>query len=173
MANAGSQSGRYGTPEANERFRFMRVNLPILSLTALLLGLGACSTRSDTASANGNADRQMQTAGMPVPPSPVTPDAPADAVTAGDLTVTSIPAAGSTVEGPVYKLVLNFSQPAALGEVLVEGPSGLMPMMVASAGEQTRFELPLSGLDPGKYKISWKAVAAGAAKSGTFTFTVR
>lgn len=152
----------------------MRKHPPLISLSALLLGLGACSTQT---ASGGNADStnapDNHASAMPLPGSTTVPTGPADASSPADLKVTSDPAAGSTVAGPVNRLMLDFSAPVALGEVTVSGPDGLMPMMLSPAGLQTHFEIPLPGLESGAYTVTWRATLNGAAKSGTFAFTVR
>lgn len=85
----------------------------------------------------------------------------------------STPAAGSTVGGPVNRLVLRFLPPARLDEVLVTGPDGAMPMMITAVGETDRYELPLAGLGPGSYTIAWRASVEGRQHRGSFSFTVR
>lgn len=105
--------------------------------------------------------------------SPAPEAAPPASAAATGLTVTSTPAAGSTVAGPVNSLMLHFSAPVALGEVTVAGPDGLMPMMLSSAGLQAHYEIPLPGLGAGSYTVNWKAMHAGAERSGSFAFTVR
>jgi methionine-rich copper-binding protein CopC len=92
---------------------------------------------------------------------------------APSILVSSSPAAGSTVSSPVDELVLRFSGPARLVEVTVNGPEGLMPMMVTAAGETDRYSLPLSGLGPGSYAVNWKATSHGTAHRGSFSFTVK
>ena len=58
----------------------------------------------------------------------------APAQQAVSILISSSPAAGSTVSGPVDELMLHFNPPARLIEVTVNGPQGLMPMMVTAAG---------------------------------------
>ena len=130
----------------------MRTHPPLLSLTAILLVIGGCSSQ------------------------PPAPEPTAVAVVAAgptDLSVRSTPVAGSTVAGPVNVLLLDFSAPVALGEVTVSGPDGLMPMMLSPAGIQTHYEVPLPALGSGSYTVAWKASLNGAPKSGNFAFTVK
>lgn len=87
--------------------------------------------------------------------------------------VSSIPAAGSTVSAPVNELVLNFDPPARLGEVTVTGPDGVMPTMITAVGEVPRYSVPLSGLGPGDYTVSWSATVNAQAHEGSFGFRVR
>ncbi len=87
--------------------------------------------------------------------------------------VSSTPAAGSTVSGPVNELMLHFSPPATLAEVTVTGPEGMMPMMPSPVGEVEHYSLPLSGLGSGTYTVDWRARAAGQEHRGRFSFTVR
>lgn len=103
------------------------------------------------------------------PPSPPSgQSAQASSILAG-----STPANGATVAAPVNRLELRFDPPARLGEVTVTGPDGMMPMMVTAVGEVARYELPLSGLGPGAYRVEWKASIAGTGHQGSFAFTVR
>lgn len=85
----------------------------------------------------------------------------------------SIPADGSTVRAPVSELMLHFNPPARLDEVTVSGPGGTMPMMITPVGEVEHYSLPLSGLGPGSYTVSWRATASGQEHRGSFSFTVR
>ncbi len=130
----------------------MRKLPPIFSLAALVLTIGACSAR---------------TASDPAPNAPVAVTAPLD------LSVKSTPATGSVVNGPVNVLALDFSVPVALGEVLVTGPDGKMPMMLSSAGQQRHFEIPLPGLMEGTYRVDWRASLNGTEKAGSVAFTVK
>ena len=99
-------------------------------------------------------------------------EAPAQQAAASIL-VRSSPGAGSTVSGPVDELTLHFNPPTRLDEVTVNGPQGLMPMMVTAAGESGQYSLPLPGLGPGAYAVNWKATAQGTAHTGGFSFTVK
>ena len=92
---------------------------------------------------------------------------------AQSILVSSSPAAGSTVSGPVDELKLHFNPPARLDEVTISVPDGLMPMMVTAAGETDRYSLPLSELGPGLYAVNWKATSRGTAHQGSFSFTVK
>lgn len=143
----------------------MRRSPPLFSFAALVLTIAACSTRPAPAQHNEIA------------PAPEPTQSNADQSVVGsnpaELRVTSIPAAGSTVTGPVNQLVLDFDQPVALAEVLVKGPDGLMPMMIGSAGAQKHFEIPVPGLLAGSYEVSWRASLNGIAKRGNFAFTVK
>jgi methionine-rich copper-binding protein CopC len=105
------------------------------------------------------------------PPAPVTA-APATSASASIL-ASSEPASGSTVAAPVNALKLHFNPPARLGEVTVNGPNGLMPMMVTAIGEVADYSVPLPGLGAGNYTVSWKATAGGREYRGAFAFTVR
>ena len=87
--------------------------------------------------------------------------------------VRSVPADGATVQSP-QTLSLIFREPVRLAEVIVAGPSGEMPMMVTSAGEQTDYQLPLSDLEAGIHEVRWRALARdGTTLEGRFSFTVR
>lgn len=87
--------------------------------------------------------------------------------------IRSRPAAGARVSGPVDVLMLRFSSPAKLEEVTVEGPDGLMPMMVHSVGESADYSIPLSRLRAGAYRVTWKATSQAKAYQGSFGFTVK
>ena len=88
--------------------------------------------------------------------------------------LSSTPADGSIVRGPVDVLLLRFSPPARLAEVTVTGSDGLTtPMMVTAIGEVPAYTIPLPGVGPGVYTVQWRASVAGAAHSGSFRFTVR
>lgn len=87
--------------------------------------------------------------------------------------VKSNPAANSTVNGPVDKIELWFDPPARLGEVVVSGPGGQMPMMVTAVGEVGYYSLPVSLTDPGVYTVSWTATVGGREHRGSFQFTLR
>lgn len=85
----------------------------------------------------------------------------------------STPSAGATVAAP-QSLVLVFRRPVVLAEVSVTGPDGMaMPMMLASAGAQARYVLPLDGLGSGVHEVRWRAIEDGATRAGSFRFTVR
>lgn len=87
--------------------------------------------------------------------------------------VRSVPANGATVDSP-RTLSLTFREPVRLAEVAIAGPSGGMPMMVTSAGEQTSYALPLPDLEPGRHEVRWRALArGGTAYEGRLSFTVR
>lgn len=85
----------------------------------------------------------------------------------------SSPSAGSTVRGAIDSLGLHFNPPARLDEVIVNGPSGTMPMMVSAVGEVADYSLPLSGIGTGTYTVSWRATAQGREYRGSFQFAVR
>ena len=85
----------------------------------------------------------------------------------------STPGDGSTVSGPVNNLQLKFARPARLLEVTVGGPDGLSPMMITAAAETTDYQVPLPGLTGGKYRVNWRASAAGRSYDGVLNFTVR
>ena len=104
---------------------------------------------------------------------PAVPAAPAAPQAAQSILAGSTPAAGSSVSGPVDNLVLRFTPSARLGEVIVTGPDGTMPMMVDAVGELATFTVPTSGLGPGAYRVDWRATAAGREQRGSFAFTVR
>ena len=145
-----------------------------------LLASAACARdgTSQTADA-GNARVPANTAAeTPAPPSAeaanvVGGQRPAGTAAAGSVLAWSRPAAGSTVNGPVDKLLFHFSPPARLGEVTVSGPEGAMPMMVTAVGEVEHYSLPLSGVGTGRYTVDWKASARGADYRGSFSFEVR
>ena len=87
--------------------------------------------------------------------------------------VRSVPPDGAIVRAP-QTLSLAFREPVRLAEVTLAGPSGEMPMMVTSAGEQTDYRLPLSDLEAGTHEVRWRALARdGTTLEGRFSFTVR
>lgn len=87
--------------------------------------------------------------------------------------VRTVPADGATVAAPQI-LSLTFREPVRLAEVTITGPSGEMPMMVTSAGEQTDYQLPLVDLEAGTHEVRWRALARdGTALEGRLSFTVR
>jgi methionine-rich copper-binding protein CopC len=142
----------------------MRKHPPFFSLAFVILFIAACSR--DPAPAPG------PTAGAtPVPAEQS--NVPVTAATSADLSVTSTPAAGSIVQGPLNQVILEFSAPVALGEVLITGPDGMMPMMLSPAGVQTRYSVPVPGLLAGQYTLAWKATQGGQPKSGSFAFTIK
>jgi len=143
---------------------FMRRNPPLLSLAALILTIGACSTRPAPGESGSAA------------PAPGPASAPTVSIVASgpvDLAVRTSPAAGSTVTGPLNQFLFDFDKPVALGEVLVTGPDGAMPMMLSSAGKQTHFEVPLPGLMAGNYTVAWRASLDGIEKRGSLAFTIK
>lgn len=92
---------------------------------------------------------------------------------AESILVSSKPAAGSTVQGPVDALDLHFNPPARLDEITVNGPDGLMPVKVTAVGEVADYSVPLAGLGPGTYAVNWKATSGGRDYQGSFQFTVK
>ncbi len=89
------------------------------------------------------------------------------------LLASSTPAANSAVAGPVDTLMLHVNAPARLTEVSVDGPQGMMPMMVTAAGETEHYSLPLPDLETGSYVVRWKAISRGVAREGSFSFAVK
>jgi methionine-rich copper-binding protein CopC len=89
---------------------------------------------------------------------------------APSILVRSVPAAGSTLSGPVNQLDLDFSPPARLHELTVTGPDGTMPTMITPAAEQAHYSVPLSGLERGKYSVNWRATVAQQEHKGRFSF---
>ena len=104
---------------------------------------------------------------------PAPAPAPSASGEPSSILLSSSPAAGAVVQGPVNTLALHFNPPARLDEVTVQGPDGLMPMMVHAVGEVRDYSVPLPGLGAGAYTVNWKASAAGQAYQGSFAFTVR
>jgi methionine-rich copper-binding protein CopC len=109
--------------------------------------------------------------GCAAPPSRTA--APAARQSDTSILVSSSPAAGSTISGPVDKLKLRFNPSARLDEVAISGPDGLMPMMVHSVGEVADYSIPLPGLGPGSYTVNWRATAQAKAYQGSVPFTVK
>jgi methionine-rich copper-binding protein CopC len=99
--------------------------------------------------------------------------APANAQRAESILVSSRPAAGSTVQGPVDALDLHFNPPARLDEIAVNGPDGLMPVKVTAVGEVADYSVPLAGLGRGTYVVNWRATSSGRNYQGNFQFTVK
>ena len=97
----------------------------------------------------------------------------ATVATPATLLARSTPAAGSIVAAPVNKLMLRFARPVRLGEVVVEGPDGLFPMMLTAAGEVADYLIPLPDLGPGSYTVRWKARVGGSNVAGSFAFAIR
>ncbi|MFP5328939.1 MAG: copper resistance CopC family protein [Alphaproteobacteria bacterium] len=91
----------------------------------------------------------------------------------GSILVGSTPAAGSTVQGPINELVLNFDPPARLMEVTVTGAEGTIPTMITPVGEVSRYTVPLPGLEAGSYRVDWRASAGGKSHRGSFGFQVQ
>jgi methionine-rich copper-binding protein CopC len=92
---------------------------------------------------------------------------------AGFVLVSASPGAGSTVAAPVDNLRLHFNPPARLDEVTVSGAEGVMPTMIHAAGEVADYSIPLSGLGPGAYSVTWRATSTGREHRGSFVFTVK
>lgn len=87
--------------------------------------------------------------------------------------VRSVPADGAIVRAP-QSLSLTFREPVRLAEVTLAGPSGEMPIMVTAAGEQAAYAIPLPDLEPGRYEVTWRALApGGVSHRGRLSFTVR
>ena len=101
---------------------------------------------------------------------------PAPATTAQlapSILVSSSPAAGATVSGPVDELRLRFDPPARLDQLIVSGPDGAMPTMIHAVGDVANYSIPLNDLDTGAYTVSWQATAQGRPHQGSFGFTVK
>jgi methionine-rich copper-binding protein CopC len=91
----------------------------------------------------------------------------------GAMLARSVPGEGATVRAPRH-LSLTFREPVRLFEVIVAGPAGEMPMMVAAAGEQASYSIPLPDLEPGRHDVRWRARAQdGVSHEGRLSFTVR
>lgn len=105
--------------------------------------------------------------------SPAAAAGPAETATESILKSSS-PANGATLAGAPDNLVLTFTRPTRLIEVVVIGSDGSeMPIMVTAAGELERFSVPLSGLEPGVYSVRWRATSAGRPYEGSLRFTIR
>lgn len=101
-------------------------------------------------------------------------DRPSGAVTERSILAGSTPSAGSTVAGPIDVLKLRFDPPARLLEVTIsDGAGQAMPMMVHAAGEARDYSLPLPGLEPGSYRVDWRARAGTLEQAQSFVFAVR
>ena len=97
------------------------------------------------------------------------------AASAATILESSAPANGAVLSSAPEALMLTFGRPVRLAEVTVAGGDGMeMPMMIASAGANTRYSLPLDGVGRGKWTVRWRAVdEAGATHEGAFSFEVR
>lgn len=85
----------------------------------------------------------------------------------------STPSNGAKLNSAPGALVLNFARPVSLAEIVVEGPDGMMPMMLSPAGATMRYEIPLDGIGTGSYTVRWRAVdEAGAQHRGSIAFEV-
>lgn len=104
---------------------------------------------------------------------PAPTSAPAVASSEQSILARSNPAAGATVQAPLDKIELWFDPPARLGEVTVEGPEGLMPMMVTAVGEVGYYSIPVSLSAPGGYRLAWEASSGGREYRGSFRFTLQ
>lgn len=91
------------------------------------------------------------------------------------LLVESDPASGAVLAQPPQAVMLLFSQPVRLVEVLVTGPDGLgSPIMITSAGLQTRYVIPVSDIETGTYRVSWRSIdVTRQARQGALSFMVR
>ncbi|MGH6658191.1 MAG: copper resistance CopC family protein [Sphingomicrobium sp.] len=138
----------------------MRKHPPYFSLAFVILFIAACS------------NEPAPTAGPVLGPTGAA-NVSIVAATPADLSVTTTPAAGSSVQGPLNQVTLDFSAPVALTEVLITGPDGIMPMMLSPAGVQARYSVPVPGLQEGRYTLAWKATLDGQPKSGSFAFTIK
>ena len=99
--------------------------------------------------------------------------ASAPALSAASVLIASSPADGSTVSGPVEELRFRFSRPVALAEVTVNGPEGMMPIMISPAGEVEQYSVPLAGLESGNYNVVWRVNSRGQPSEGKISFRVR
>jgi methionine-rich copper-binding protein CopC len=99
--------------------------------------------------------------------------APANQQRTESILVSSRPAAGSTVRGPIDALDLHFNPAARLDEIAVNGPDGLMPVKVTAVGEVADYSIPLAALGPGTYAVNWRATSGGRNYQGNFQFTVK
>ena len=75
--------------------------------------------------------------------------------------------------GAIDELLLQFNPPARLVDVTINGPNGLMPMMVTAPDEIADYSLPLPNSGPGSYTVTWKATSHGTTYQGSFSFAVR
>lgn len=109
------------------------------------------------------------------PPGAVTPTMVEPATgNARALLVSSSPADGSTVTGPVSEVQLHFSRPVRLIELALTAPDGsVMPTMINSAGEQQHYRIPVSVDQPGRHRVDWRVSVSDGAVSGSFAFTNR
>lgn len=86
----------------------------------------------------------------------------------------SVPADGSVVSRAPTQLVLQFSEPAQLTALAIEKEHGAKQKLPPPADKpQAEIVVPLPALAPGRYVVSWRAVAAdGHVVPGQVHFTL-
>ena len=140
----------------------MRPCQPAAAATLLLICGCNATTESDMANA-GSQPRGV--AGQP---------GQAGHFEAASLLESSTPANGARLAASPDNLVLNFSVPVRLHEVTVHGSDGqTVPMMITAAGLVRSYSIPLPELEPGSYRVQWRATdEAGGAREGMFNFVI-
>lgn len=86
----------------------------------------------------------------------------------------SVPADGSVVNRAPTQLVLRFSEPAQLSALAIEKEHGAKQKLPPPTDKpQAQIVVPLPALAPGRYVVSWRAVAAdGHVVPGQVHFTL-
>jgi len=86
----------------------------------------------------------------------------------------SVPADGSVVSRAPTQLVLRFSEPAQLTALAIEKEHGAKQKLPPPADKPlAQIVVPLPALAPGRYVVSWRAVAAdGHVVPGQVHFTL-
>lgn len=160
----------------------MSLSMPFVIAGAMLLA--ACAPDSEADNVGSVPANQVSAAPDSGPDAsagtPIANDfqAPAPAVAgqdeSGSLLESSVPSDGARVTASPENLVLNFRQPLRLAEVTVTSADGqTMPIMVTAVGLVRSYSIPISGLEPGSYRVQWRALdAAGVSREGSFGFTV-
>ncbi len=92
---------------------------------------------------------------------------------AGELLTRSTPAHGQILRRSPGELSLTFREPVRLAEVTISGDDQLIPIMLAPAGAQKRFRIPLPELDRGSYTVAWRAGVGAESRQGSFRFQIR
>jgi len=86
----------------------------------------------------------------------------------------SMPAEGATVSSAPAQIVLTFNEPARLTALWIQqDASPRQKLGPVPAAAQATITVPTPGLKPGKYTVTWRAVAPDRhVMSGELHFTV-
>ena len=89
----------------------------------------------------------------------------------------AVPRVGSVIPAPPAEVVLTFTQgvETAFSKLEVQGPSGASVTAGAahSAGDPTKFAVPIQKLPPGIYTVIWHVTSVDTHKTqGKFHFTI-